>query len=245
LFVIEFSSDLDGKLSALNFLKTLRACDSQIFSGWKNFSSVFDEEILLSCEFVSSYCANLISSAIANPTKRVAIVMTGCGTSGRIAFQTARRYNRVLAAAGVRPLFHYLISGGDSALLLSDELPEDDPVVGASDLSALVKEFGSDGTFLIGVTCGLSAPYVAGQLHAALEDQTGTVGAAVMGFNPVALARDAAIEKAPEKWTFRDIALRMQVAAQAPLDERRFALLNPVVGPEPIAGACLCLCLCM
>lgn len=198
---------------------------------------MFDEDILCSCEFVSSYCAKLISSAIADPKKKVAIVMTGCGTSGRIAFQTARRYNIILAAAGVRPVFHYLISGGDSALLLSDELPEDDPVEGASDLSSLVQEFGEDGTFLIGVTCGLSAPYVAGQLHYALEDQSATVGAAVMGFNPVSMARNAVIEKAEGKWTFRDIAQRLEVASQqATADERRFAMLNPVVGPEPIAG---------
>ena len=198
---------------------------------------MFDEEILHSCEFVSSYCAKLIASALADPNKKMAIVMTGCGTSGRIAFQTARRYNCILAAAGIRPLFHYLISGGDSALLLSDELPEDDPVVGASDLSSLIQEFGEDGTFLIGVTCGLSAPYVAGQLHYALEDLTGTVGAAVMGFNPIVLARNAVIEKANGKWTFRDIAQRLEVASQrAPADERRFAILNPVVGPEPIAG---------
>lgn len=198
---------------------------------------MFDEDILSSLEFVSSYCAKLISSAIASPEKKVAIVMTGCGTSGRIAFLTARRYNSILVAAGVRPLFHYLISGGDSALLLSDELPEDDPVEGASDLSSLVEEFGSDGTFLIGVTCGLSAPYVAGQLHHALEDSSGTLGAAVMGFNPVSLARNAVIEKAEGKWTFRDIAQRLEEASRhVPYGERRFAILNPVVGPEPIAG---------
>ena len=230
---------MDGKLSASDFLKTLRACDSQIFSGWKNYSCIFDEDILESCEFVASYCAKLIRGAILNPDKRVAIVMTGCGTSGRIAFQTARRYNQILASVGIRPLFHYLISGGDSALLLSDELPEDDPVVGASDLELLVNEHGSDGTFLIGVTCGLSAPYVAGQLHYALEDRSAKVGAAVMGFNPVSLSRNAVIEKAGGMWTFKDIAKRLHEASNAPVDERRFAVLNPVVGPEPIAGKSL------
>jgi hypothetical protein len=234
--VLEFSSELDGKLSALEFLKILRACDSQIFSGWKGHSSLFDEDILNSCEFVSTYCSQLVSSALADPGKKVAIVMTGCGTSGRIAFQTARRYNRILASAGIRPLFHYLISGGDSALLLSDELPEDDPIEGAEDLESLIQEKGSDGTFLIGVTCGLSAPYVAGQINHALEHPTKTVGAAVMGFNPVNLSRNAVIEKATEKWTFRDIARKLEKASQAPASDRRFAVLNPVVGPEPIAG---------
>ena len=53
-----------------------------------------------------------------------AIVLTGCGTSGRMAFWAARTFNAVLARQGQRPAFKYLISGGDPALLLSDELPE-------------------------------------------------------------------------------------------------------------------------
>lgn len=52
------------------------------------------------------------------------IVMTGCGTSGRMAYWCARSFNRVLARLGRKPAFKYLISGGDTALLLSDELPE-------------------------------------------------------------------------------------------------------------------------
>ena len=52
------------------------------------------------------------------------IVLTGCGTSGRIAFLTARTFNSVLATLGLPKIFRYLVSGGDPALLLSDELPE-------------------------------------------------------------------------------------------------------------------------
>ena len=52
------------------------------------------------------------------------IVLTGCGTSGRMGFWCARSFNAVLKRLGKPPAFQYLVSGGDTALLLSDELPE-------------------------------------------------------------------------------------------------------------------------
>ena len=52
------------------------------------------------------------------------IIMTGSGTSGRVAFMTARAFNNVFTTMGLPPLCRYLASGGDPALLLSDELPE-------------------------------------------------------------------------------------------------------------------------
>ena len=52
------------------------------------------------------------------------IVLSGCGTSGRMAFWVAKAFNKVLQTLGLPPRFRYLMSGGDTALLLSDELPE-------------------------------------------------------------------------------------------------------------------------
>ena len=46
-----------------------------------------------------------------------------------------------------------------------------------------------------GITCGLSAPYVAGQVHYAMSQLTVTT--CLIGFNPVSLARDAPIENWP------------------------------------------------
>jgi N-acetylmuramic acid 6-phosphate (MurNAc-6-P) etherase len=90
--------------------------------------------------------------------------MTGCGTSGRIAFMVARALNFVCQQRGCREPFRYKISGGDAALLLSDELPEDDPQQGAADLQSVEAEANGAPVMLIGITCGLSAPYVAGQV---------------------------------------------------------------------------------
>ena len=113
--------------------------------------------------------------------KPASIVFTGCGTSGRVGFLVARRFNAMLRARNHAPVFRYLISGGDSALLLSDELPEDDPVTGAAELQAVVASH--EATLLVGITCGLSAPYVAGQLDLAmkLHDEEETADADVIG----------------------------------------------------------------
>ena len=45
------------------------------------------------------------------------VVLSGCGTSGRLAFQTVRRYNRILSSIGQEPFLRYTIAGGDSAIL--------------------------------------------------------------------------------------------------------------------------------
>lgn len=248
----EFSSKLDGSSSSDDFLRILRAVDAQVFTGWREYSSLFDFDLLQQCERVAQSCAKLIRLCMSG--RDVAIVMTGCGTSGRVAYLTARRFNQALRSIGVTKLaFYYLISGGDSALLLSDELPEDDPVEGASDLEAIIKKYGQHGYFLIGVTCGLSAPYVAGQLDYAIRDIESSKksdgsytikGVAVLGFNPPNMARNAPIEKAQGHWAFRDVALQLeelrlteQVGVTAAHEGCTYATLTPVVGPEPVGGS--------
>ena len=40
------SRSLDGSLSAERFLKVLQACDSQIYSGFEDYNSIFDNGII-------------------------------------------------------------------------------------------------------------------------------------------------------------------------------------------------------
>jgi hypothetical protein len=110
----------------------------------------------------------------------------------RIAWLCAVQLNRLLARLrpGTAPCFKYRVSGGDEALIVSKELPEDDPHLGASDLRDAVA--GYDQSFVFGVTCGLSAPYVAGQIDAAMSIPGCT--AVLVGFNPIELARDVPVE---------------------------------------------------
>ena len=104
----------------------------------------------------------------------------------------SRSFNRVLCQLNKRPCCSYLIAGGDKALIVGDELPEDDPLrgsvgvdlkggvlfelsllhffseTGAADLIGVSDD--ADHVILVGITCGLSAPYVAGQIDHAMKE---------------------------------------------------------------------------
>ncbi|KAI8490570.1 hypothetical protein Bbelb_318380 [Branchiostoma belcheri] len=156
------------------------------------------------------------------------VMMSGCGTSGRKACLAATTCNRLLIENGREACCAYLIAGGDRALLTSQEVPEDDPLLGVSELQQAVT--GKKKVFYIGITCGLSAPYVAGQLDYCLQHLE-TFTPLLMGFNPVQLARDHDIETWDK--TVKDVVLEMEQATKG----NKAFILNPVVGPEPIAGS--------
>jgi hypothetical protein len=84
---------------------------------------LYDTSIVDAIAATASSAAAIIRNTKAG-TRRGVIVLSGCGTSGRMAFLTAKNFNRVLKSQGLPPLFRYTVSGGDPALLLSDELPE-------------------------------------------------------------------------------------------------------------------------
>lgn len=234
--VNHLTTGLDA-FDAVKFTRALRSADASIFAGYKSHEGLMDNRQLDAAETYAQVMAQAIRRG--GP-----VVFTGCGTSGRIAYLTARRFNRLSAfpPASQLPVFDYLISGGDSALVLSDELPEDDAALGASELKAVAT--GRQAMCLIGVTCGLSAAYVAGQLDYVLNEigtpaSTSTtrpeLSAAVLGFNPARLARTAPIAKLRSgAANFRQLVAQMSFAAAsgAPV-----AVLDPVVGPEPIAGS--------
>jgi hypothetical protein len=78
----------------------------------------------------------------------------------RVAWLCALQLNQLLARLhpDAAPCFKYRISGGDEALIVSKELPEDDPHLGAADLADAIAGFSE--SFVFGISCGLSAPYV-------------------------------------------------------------------------------------
>mmetsp|Transcript_35352 Transcript_35352/g.88874 ORF Transcript_35352/g.88874 Transcript_35352/m.88874 type:complete len:375 (-) Transcript_35352:48-1172(-) len=212
------------------------------------------------------------TTTTAAASSRTGIVFTGCGTSGRIAFLCARAFNRQLRAAARPPTaecFHYLIAGGDQSLVLSQELPEDDPNAGVRDLTALLdarrrrteeslpthagstKARADDTThtslnvaatqqfdrwILVGITCGLSAPYVMSQVQYALDDPERFVGVALMGFNQASMARNVPVEG----WslTCSDV---VQAVVRAEMENstrsQQVFLINPAVGPEAVTGS--------
>ena len=205
--------------------------------GWGEYPSLFDNNLLQEYEKVASSVAQLLKKRKVDNAKTQS-VFTGCGTSGRIAFLTARRYNLLLKdlLQGDHEPFGYCMAGGDAALLLSDEMPEDDPHLGAHHMKEVKTLDGKDGIYLIGVTCGISAPYVAGQLDYFLDLNEQNIGngnnhygAAVLGFNPVELSRNQPIEKFPCGKSFRDVARRLW---ETSLYNDNFGFLNPIIGPQ-------------
>jgi N-acetylmuramic acid 6-phosphate (MurNAc-6-P) etherase len=258
--ITERSNDLTTSLDMqdpLGIVRLLRGCDGQLFSGYQSFPGLTDKSIFSSMQFVSTKTAEIIRS------DNGVVVMSGSGTSGRIAFLVARDMNRVLVNAGKRPCFKYLCSGGDAALLLSDELPEDDTITAVKDLLLVTSEQSEkDEVLVIGITCGMSAPYVAGQLDYALDmcentwnnaivkapDSPPKYTCALVGFNPVVFSRPNPIEmwsSRPENLskTMFDVVQRLQKASFSKKRNLRdepvqtHAILNPVVGPEAVCAS--------
>jgi N-acetylmuramic acid 6-phosphate (MurNAc-6-P) etherase len=230
----ELTTELDT-VSSIGLVRLLRQCSSQVFQGWHELPSISDTPVL-----DTMYKATRAIHQILHSTPDGVVVMTGCGTSGRIAYFVARTLNKVLTDHGLRPCLRYLISGGDSALLLSNELPEDDPELGKTDLQQILgsteQEQNTRPFVLIGITCGLSAPYVAGQISYALECKN-ALSTILMGFNPEELARDHLIEQWNNR-TFRQVVEHLSfLRSKEPMDSFKYLVLNPIVGPEAVTGS--------
>ncbi|KAI3384953.1 hypothetical protein SNEBB_005129 [Seison nebaliae] len=139
------------------------------------------------------------------------IVISGCGTSGRQAHLAAYRLNRYLnKTRAVR----YLIAGGEKALIHPVEQCEDDMVRGRNDLESLTLNSDIERHY-IGISCGMSAAYIAGQLDYARQFFTTTT---LIAFNKLEDGTNL----------FRDI-LRLGL--------NQINMINPNIGPEPITGS--------
>lgn len=232
----------------LQLVRLLRQCDAQIFSGYDGLPGLADRPCLGAAVLAAEQAAALLRQHAQGQPVR--IVLSGSGTSGRMAFLMARRFNAALRGRGLQPCFSYLCAGGDVALFSSREAPEDDWQCGVQRLRQATAA--CQQAMYIGITCGLSAPFVAGQLHYAMQPQqyqTGSTAAAaaaasappphivpvLLGFNPVERARTQVIEG--WQYSFRDIAQQLAQRAAADGSGRSGIILNPVVGPEPVTGS--------
>ncbi|MBN3309147.1 GCKR protein, partial [Amia calva] len=130
-------------------------------------------------------------------------------------------FNRLLKALQRKQNYAYMIAGGDKALLTSQEDAEDNPHLGAEELGKLCA--GKKQVVFIGISCGLSAPFIAGQLDFCM-DNLDVFTPVLLGFNPVTTARNEVIEG----WhlSFCQVAKRMQDLQKT----HRAFILNPAVG---------------
>lgn len=183
----ELTIDIDVG-TATDIARTLRQCDAQIFSGWKDFPSVLDENTIEAMDKVAEKAKEILRDSSGNK----AIVISGCGTSGRLAYFLAHKFSQLAEAQQISACYDYLIAGGDIALFTSQEAPEDDCKRGKEDLIHLSRS--KTQVLFIGITCGLSAPYVAGQLDHCMRHRD-TFIPVLLGFNPVHQARKNPIEQ--------------------------------------------------
>ncbi|KAM8903567.1 glucokinase regulatory protein isoform 3-T3 [Spinachia spinachia] len=216
--------DMD-RASAKCIVRMLQACDAQMFQGGTGttYQRLLSEPVLEALTEV----AKKVEHILKRPRDSL-VVLSGCGTSGRLAFLVASTFNRALKELDHSLVYSYIIAGGDRALLSSQEAPEDDAQLGALSLQKVCE--GQKSVLFIGISCGLSAPFVAGQLDFCLQHPE-VFTPVLVGFNPTHQARDERIRGC--SFTFRSVVRRMEELAK----RRGAFLLNPAVGPEAVSGS--------
>ncbi|XP_030839214.1 glucokinase regulatory protein isoform X1 [Strongylocentrotus purpuratus] len=204
-------------------INILHDCEEEMFIGWQNYQRLHDKDFVKKLSEVSKYAAALIKNSADS-----AIILSGCGTSGRIAFFIATKMNSLLRERGLPQCFGYIIAGGDRALTHSVEAFEDSPGAGKDELIKVAK--GKRKILFIGISCGLSAPFIAGQLHHCMS-HLDTFLPVLLGFNTIHMVRDRTIEG----WdhTLLTVTKHLMLLESS----GQGYILNPIVGPEAITGS--------
>lgn len=213
------TSELD-LASACEMTRLFRQVDAQLFNGYLRFESMLDKPFLDRFENAVNSLTEIFSSG-----QSVKVVLTGAGTSGRLGAFVAKTFNKILADKELKPVFDYFIAGGNKALVKAQEGAEDDPIQAVKDLKSF-EEDGVDRMVFIGVTCGFSAPYTAGQMIYTLDNPK--YYSVLVGFNPVERGRNVHVEN----WDHTFLS-----AVKLFEKGRNTAIINPVVGPEGLTGS--------
>ncbi|MCC5877152.1 MAG: hypothetical protein JJU11_13105 [Candidatus Sumerlaeia bacterium] len=207
-------------VDAAGMVRMFRQTDAQMFAGFDVHPSLFDEVIL---EALARFAWKL--SRVISDSNGI-VVLSGAGTSGRFAHLLSMEFNKVLAEKRLPEVFRYTMAGGEAGLIQAQEAAEDSVPASVEDLKSVLPEKITTAMY-IGITAGLSAPYVAGQVDYCLGSDN-PIEAVIVGFNPASAARDRPIEGWDK--TVKDVVT-------SSLDHPRFLLLNPVYGPEGITGS--------
>uniref|UniRef100_A0A3Q2Z165 Glucokinase regulator n=1 Tax=Hippocampus comes TaxID=109280 RepID=A0A3Q2Z165_HIPCM len=205
--------DID-QASPSRIVRMLQNCDAEMFR--EETGSTY---LTLLCDKVVKTMMDVaeIVELILKEPKDSLVVLSGCGTSGRLAFLVASGFNRALREMNHSEVYAYIIAGGNRCV---------------SPMHTSLQEVceGKKRVLFIGISCGLSAPFVAGQLEFCLRHPE-VFTPVLIGFNPAHQARN---EPTPNcTFTFLSVVQRMQVLANS----RKAFLINPSVGPEAISGS--------
>nr|XP_034369777.1 glucokinase regulatory protein isoform X2 [Arvicanthis niloticus] len=215
------------KADAEKIVQLLGQCDAEIFQEegqiMPTYQRLYSESILTTMLQVAAK----VQEVLKEPDGGL-VVLSGGGTSGRMAFLMSVSFNQLMKGLGQKPLYTYLIAGGDRSVVASREQTEDSALHGIEELKKVAA--GKKRVVVIGISVGLSAPFVAGQMDYCM-DNTDVFLPVLVGFNPVSMARSDPIED--WKSTFRQVAERMQK-----MQEKQEAfVLNPAIGPEGLSGS--------
>ncbi|KAG1973277.1 glucokinase regulatory protein [Pimephales promelas] len=123
------SRDID-RAHSKQMVQILKRCDAEIFEKKINHEPFY--QTLYSVPVIQTMVdvAKRVEMILRDQEESL-IVLSGCGTSGRIAFLLVSSFNEMLKAQRQKQICSYIIAGGDRALLTSREAPEDDPGLGA------------------------------------------------------------------------------------------------------------------
>ena len=218
----ELTEDIDISDSK-GILKSLSQTDSQIFNGYDTHRGLKEIEFIEHFRKALVVIRTSIKESIRN-NEILKIIISGAGTSGRLAMLLAMEFNAHYRKIVGYDLFDFLIAGGNLALIKFQEGAEDDPIKGMEELEKITKN--CDRYIYVGITCGLSAHYISGQIYHTVINKKQP--AFLIGFNPLEKARTVK----PENWD-RSFADVIQSVKEFP----EMIFLNPIIGPEPITGS--------
>ncbi|CAF0711483.1 unnamed protein product [Brachionus calyciflorus] len=241
----KITNNIDLATSGEEILNLLSETDKEIFRGWvisdnlKSDGLSNDFSILKKISILSKLIYEKIHEQSKSPDKRFKIILSGCGTSGRLAYlcsQTFSLFLKSIYPALDYNVCDYIIAGGDYALVNSVESVEDKPKVGAQLLKNILDEHPNTECVYLGITCGFSAPFVAGQIDFCLnkENNRNILACGIIGFNPVEMTRKTSpINENNEN--FYDLMKKLENMERQ--DPNKYFIFNPLIGPEPITGS--------
>ncbi|EGV98342.1 Glucokinase regulatory protein [Cricetulus griseus] len=168
------------KADAEKIVQLLGQCDAEIFQEegqiMPTYQRLYSESVLTTMLQV----AGKVQEVLKEPDGGL-VVLSGGGTSGRMAFLMAVSFNQLMKGLGQKPLYTYLIAGGDRSVVASREQTEDSALHGVEELKKVAA--GKKRVIVIGISVGLSAPFVAGQMDYCM-DNTAVFLPVLVGFNP-------------------------------------------------------------
>lgn len=127
------TTNIDLCTSGREIVELLAQTDQEIFDGWQSADSLESEGLKNDRLILDKLgrLSDLIAERIANAGFR--LIISGCGTSGRIAYLCSRTFNALVG----RRVCEHIIAGGDWALVNSVESVEDKPDIGRQELLRL------------------------------------------------------------------------------------------------------------